>query len=264
MGRRADAGRGGRRDGILVHTLPQGSLRHAEPWPIKVSGRDLAARVVAHLDRALARGTGVEPLGKRWNIFQGVQTGADAYSARVQRRMTRQDRDALASAGREPGEAILELPPGREAGVPWRDVPHLLARSVEPRAILYGALDEAASTHLVWIGRDEEVPPAVQDALEPWRRVLATRADFVANPQRRWFETHRTRDKAELRAPKVIALHRTDRGPLRARRARRVAAVDQDHPLHRTRRRPLRRLPLRPAQLGAARSLVRRARQDPP
>lgn len=56
-------------------------------------------------------------------------------------------------------------------------------------------LDPDDYTSLVWIGRDDHVPQPVVAALERWRGVLATRADFEANPQRRWFETHRTRDK---------------------------------------------------------------------
>ena len=64
----------------------------------------------------------------------------------------------------------------------------------------------------MWLGRRDNPPVEVIEALEPWREVLRTRAGFIANPERRWWETHRTRDKEKLRQPKVIALYRTDRG----------------------------------------------------
>ena len=253
------AGRAGRRRGIHVHRMRQADLDPTVPWPIKHGVRDVAARAVAHLERALADGNApVEPLGRRWNIFQGVQSGADAYTARIQRRLSADVKRRLEVEGAETGEPILELPPGWEERAPWRDHPELLARSPESRAILYGAIDAEDYTSIVWIGRDDRVPETVVAALERWRAVLATRADFEANPQRRWFETHRTRDKDELRAPKVIALYRTDRGRF---------AFDeegewqpQDHAVHRPRGRPLRRLPLRPAEFGAARPVVRDAR----
>ena len=66
--------------------------------------------------------------------------------------------------------------------------------------------------YLVWIGRDDVVPASIERALEPWKPVLASRAEFVRNPKRRWFETAWPRDKEQMRAPKVIALYRTDRG----------------------------------------------------
>ncbi|MGI8845941.1 MAG: HsdM family class I SAM-dependent methyltransferase, partial [Thermoleophilaceae bacterium] len=206
MGERMD-GRAGRRRGVNVHRLRQHDLDHELPWPIKHSARDVASQVVAHLDRAET-----EPLGTRWHVFQGIQTGADAYSARIQKRLSADAQRRLAAEGATTGDPILELPPGRELKAPWKDCPDLLARSVEPHAILYGALDEANYTSLVWIGRDEVVPEPVAAALEPWRPVLATRAELVRNPKRRWFETAWPRDKVELTGPKVIALYRTDRG----------------------------------------------------
>jgi hypothetical protein len=94
-----------------------------------------------------------------------------------------------------------------------------LARSIEPKAILYGALDEDDYTSLVWLGRGDVAPSAIVKQLDRWRPVLANRADFLDNPDRHWWETHRTRDKQLLRGPKVIALYRTDRGRF---------AVDED------------------------------------
>lgn len=62
----------------------------------------------------------------------------------------------------------------------------------------------------MWLRRD--APSPVIAALEPWRRLLATRADLVANPAKKWWEAHRFRDERDMHAPKVIALYRTDRG----------------------------------------------------
>jgi hypothetical protein len=207
-------GRVGRSKGILVHGVAQADLRSTRPWPIKHAPRDVAPQVAKQLQRALEDpAIPVEPLRARWHVFQGVQTGADAYSKRIQKqRLSAAARSELDARGARLGDPILELPAGSELQAPWKDHPGALARSIEPRAILYGALDESDYTHLVWLGRDDAEIPAITRALEPYRPLLATRADFVANPERRWWETHRTRDKAELRKPKVIALYRTDRG----------------------------------------------------
>jgi hypothetical protein len=208
------SGPAGRRDGILVHSVRQSTLKEDEPWPMKFNARDLATRVVRHLD-ALVRSESAEPLSRRWNIFQGVQTGADAFSNRVQKQARKVDPagvEQLLASGARTGYPIMELPRVRATEPPWSHYPELLAHSVEARAILYGAVDASDDTYLIWIGRGDIVPPSIERALEPWKPVLASRADFVANPKRRWFETHRTRDKDQMRAPKVIALYRTDRG----------------------------------------------------
>ena len=207
------AGRAGRRRGIHVHRMRQSELDPALPWPIKHGAKDVAARVASHLDRAVASDeVAVEPLGGRWSIFQGVQSGADAYTARVQRRLSTEVKRRLELDGAKTGEPILELPPGRETEAPWAEQPELLARTPESRAIMYGAIDDRDYTSIVWIGRDDVVSERWVTALERWRPVLATRAEFARNARRRWFETAWPRDKHELRAPKVIALYRTDRG----------------------------------------------------
>lgn len=212
MGRRADAA-AGRRDGLLVHDVPQATLRSSRPWPVKHTSRDVASRVVAHLQRRLdAPRVPVERLERRWDVVRGIETAADAYTARIQKRLADQVKAQLHLQGRRTGEPILELPPALAAQAPWRDHPELLARSPEPRALLYGAIDDEDRTELVWIGRDDPVPPDVVEALEPWREVLRSRAEFVRNPQRRWYETAWPRDRTTLRKPKVIALYRTDRG----------------------------------------------------
>ena len=62
-------------------------------------------------------------------------------------------------------------------------------------------------------GDGRRLPPSVLDALEPWREVLRTRAEFVRNPRRKWWETAWPRDaRRRSRGPKVISLYRTDRG----------------------------------------------------
>jgi hypothetical protein len=215
MAKRAD-GRQGRKGGIHVHDVPQRELEADRPWPVKHGAKDVGPRVVAHLQRLIGDpAVAVEEMGSRWSIPQGVQTGADAYTLRIQRRLRSSFPAALQqleAAGAELGEPILELPPGKELEAPWKDHSEVLARSIEPHAILYGALDEGNYTSLVWLGRDDEAPTEVVKALEEWRPVLANRADFLANPERRWWEAHRTRDKDLLCKPKVIALYRTDRG----------------------------------------------------
>lgn len=212
MMRRA-AGRAGRKNGIHVHRVLQRDLVADWPWPIKHGAQDAAARAVAHLQAALESDSApVEPLTKHWDIFQGIQTGADSYGGRVQRRLSTEVKRRLAEDGARTGDPILELPPGTEHYPPWAGVPQLLARSPESRALLYGAIDDADYASLVWIGRDEDAPADVVGALEPWRPVLATRAELARNPKRRWFETAWARDKAQMRLPKVIALYRTDRG----------------------------------------------------
>ena len=212
MARRAD-GRAGRAKGILVHDVSQRDLRSARPWPIKHRPQDVASRVVAHLQTALAsEHSPVEPLADRWVVASGIETGADAYTAKLQRRLDDDTRSRAASKGLRTGDPILQLPPGRERTAPWSYHPEALARAPEARAILYGAIDDDDYTSLVWLGRDAEPAPAILDALEPWRDVLSTRAEFARNPRRRWWETAWPRDRLALRGPKVIALHRTDHG----------------------------------------------------
>jgi hypothetical protein len=212
MGRRAQR-EVGRDKGLLVHDVPQVALQSTRPWPVKHTSRDVASRVVAHLQKRLdAARSPVEPLERRWHVFQGIQSGADAYTARVQKRLSDQIKAQLAAAGRRTGDPILELPPSVSAAPPWSRHRELLARNPEPRALLYGAIDEDDRTDIVWIRREDEVPAELIEALEPWRDVLRTRAEFVRNTKRRWFETAWPRDREEMLAPKVIALYRTDRG----------------------------------------------------
>lgn len=211
MGRRA-AARGGRRGGIHVHSVSQTDLRPEHPWPVKFGARDVATRVVAHLAQALGRDTNVVPLQDDWIVYQGIKTSADAYTPRLQRRLTAAQRAALEARGASTGDPIMELPAGWEDTEPWRSHRHLLARSPEPTAILYAALDDADYTNLVWIGRSDDPPREVIEKLEMWRPVLTTRYDMVGLPPERWFETARPRDRSLLAGPKVIALYRTDRG----------------------------------------------------
>jgi hypothetical protein len=147
---------------------------------------------------------------KSWKVFQGIQTGADAYTKRIEKRLTASDRAALAAAGARYGQPILELPPGAEVSEPWRSHPQLIVRSPEPRAILYGALDDADYTNLV-ILRIEPPEPVVAK-LEKWRPLLATRAEIKRNPRRKWWEAAWPRNAGDMASPKVIALYRTDRG----------------------------------------------------
>ncbi|MGK2939476.1 MAG: Eco57I restriction-modification methylase domain-containing protein [Solirubrobacteraceae bacterium] len=212
MARRA-SGKPGRASGILVHDIPQANLRSTRPWPIKHAGRDTAARVVAHLQKRLdAPRSRVERLGERWHCTRGIETGADAYTARIQKRLPQQLKSDLTGRGLRTGDPILELPPGTAALPPWRDHPDALAHSPEPHALLYGAVDDANFVELVYLRTGDDPAPEVIDALEQWREVLRTRAEFVRNPQRAWWETAWPRDRDAMSGPKVIALYRTDRG----------------------------------------------------
>ena len=112
MARRA-SGRAGRRSGIHVHDVPQAALRPEYPWPVKFGARDVATRVVAHLQELLDAER-AEPLERSWKVFQGIQTGADAFTRRIDKRLSPGNRAALREAGAEFGDPILELPPGME------------------------------------------------------------------------------------------------------------------------------------------------------
>lgn len=209
------AGRQGRKGGIHVHDVLQSELAADRPWPVKHGAKDVGSQVVAHLQGLLGKPVAVEEMGSRWSIPQGVQTGADAYTPRIQRRLRDSFPEALRqleAVGAELGEPILELPPGRELESPWKEHSEVLARSVEPHAILYGALDEEEYTNLIWLGREDNPPPEVIAALEKWKPVLRNRAEIARNSKRRWWECAWTRDREMLRKPKVIALYRTDRG----------------------------------------------------
>lgn len=203
------AGRAGRRGGIHVHDIAQASLVAARPWPVKFGAKDVATLVVAHLQSRLDEGR-CEPLETSWKVFQGIQTGADAYTRRIDKRLSGTDRAKLAAAGVVIGDAILELPPGAETIKPWSDHPNVLARNPEPTGVLYAAIDESDYTSLVVL-RDAPASD-VRAALERFKPLLATRAEIMRNSRRHWWETAWPRNSADMSSPKVIALYRTDRG----------------------------------------------------
>jgi hypothetical protein len=211
MSRRARNGPG-RERGIHVHDVVQSELRAHQPWPVKYVVGDLAARVVAHLEQQLEGAAQVEPLAASWKTFLGIQTGADTYSPKIRRRLSRVAQRKLEEAGARPGDPVYALPSGSEAVRPWSEHPAALVVSPEPEAVLYGAIDEGDYVNLVWLSRENPPADAVFAALERWRPLLAERAEFKRNARRLWWETHRPRSRADLSAPKVIALHRTDRG----------------------------------------------------
>jgi hypothetical protein len=140
----------------------------------------------------------------------GIETGADEYTPRIHKRLEQSAREALARSGTRVGDPILQLPPCGEATEPWRNHPDLLAKAPEPEAILYGALDEA--DYVSYVRLTGEPPADVLAALDRWRPILATRAEIARNARRRWWETAWPRSDSDLRAPKVIGVHRTDRG----------------------------------------------------
>lgn len=207
MAQRAD-GRAGRRAGIHVHDLDQSTLRADRPWPVKFGAKDVATLAVAHLQQQVDEGK-CESLATSWKVFQGIQTGADAYTKRIDKRLTASDRAKLASAGVQIGDGILELPPGAEREEPWVSE-NVTVKNPEARALLYGAIDDADYTSLVVV---RSTPPeSVLAALERFKPLLATRAEIARNARRRWWEAAWPRDPRDMAAPKVIALYRTDRG----------------------------------------------------
>lgn len=204
--------RGGRRKGLHVHSVAQTKLRPEYPWPVKFGAGDLPGQVVAELVAALENpSVPVEPLSQSWKAVRGIETAADAYTHRIDRRLTPEQRAQLASAGLKLGDPIMELPPDLGARDPWRAASSSLAKSPESRAILWGALDDDDHVLLLRINKAEPPPMNVLSALEPWKPLLASRAGFEGF-NRPWWETHRARDRSDLVKPKVIALYRTDRG----------------------------------------------------
>src|SRR5690606_19658889 len=119
----------GRRDGVLSHDRAQSDFRPEQPWPIKHNREDVGPRVVEHLDRLLKdRSSHVETLDTSWKIFQGIQTGADAYTERIRKRLGEAERAKLDAAGVQVGDPIMELPPGVEDKEPWKSARELLGR----------------------------------------------------------------------------------------------------------------------------------------
>ncbi len=210
---RRAAGRQGRKGGVHVHDLRQSDLRAEVPWPVKHTAKDLPSVVVTHLDRLLEDPrSAVGPLAETWKPFMGIQTCADKYSKKIERSLSADARRRVQATGAQVGEPIYALPPGVEHSEPWRRHPSVLVQSPEPEAILYGGVDEDVYVNLVRLTSTDEPPRAVLDAMERWKPVLESRAEIARNARRRWWETGWPRDTAELRSPKVIALHRTDRG----------------------------------------------------
>jgi hypothetical protein len=210
LARRA-AGRAGRRGGIHVHDVVQASLVAERPWPVKFGAKDVATLVVGRLQGQLDEGR-CEPLERSWKVVRGIETAADAYSNRVLKRLPAVVQEDLARSGVALGEPIMELPPGSERDVPWMSYPEILAKAPEPRGILYGAFDPEDYSLLIRVTASNPPPQPVLTYLERWKAVLASRAGFADFPNRPWWETHRARDASDLRASKVVALYRTDRG----------------------------------------------------
>ncbi|HEY5709065.1 MAG TPA: N-6 DNA methylase [Solirubrobacterales bacterium] len=213
--RRRVGGRQGRKSGIHVHDVKQSELRGDRPWPVKHGAKDVPTRVVSHLQGMVDDRASVEPLDARASVVRGIETGADAFTPRIEKRLRESSPGALKRLQGEEvelGDPILELPAGFERKAPWSDHPDVLAKSIEPGAILYGALDEGDYTSLVWLDRSDQPPAAVTSALERWKPVLANRAEIARNESRHWWECAWPRDKQSLREPKLIALYRTDRG----------------------------------------------------
>lgn len=208
---RRGSARSGRRGGVHAHCVRQSTLHPATPWAVKFGERDVATRIVAHLDSALGSvEIPVEPLATSWKVFQGIQTGADAYTKRIQRRLTATQRAQLAATGAELGDPVLELSPAAARTSPWQQHPELLVRAPESRGLLYAAIDDEDFAYLLMIR--QRPPEPVLKQLERWKPLLESRAEIARNSRRHWWETAWPRDAKDMAAPKVIALYRTDRG----------------------------------------------------
>jgi hypothetical protein len=207
------AGRAGRARGIHVHSVPQADLRPEHPWPVKQRSSDLPARVVKCLDAALTDETApVVPLDANWKPFIGIQTCADAFTPKLQRNLPPDVRAEMGRRGAALGEPIYALPPGWEIQEPWASHPGTLVRSPEPEGVLYGLVDPSEYINLVRLTRTGPPSEVILDAVSRWKPVLESRAEIRRNPRRKWWETGWPRDDRDIAAPKVIALHRTDRG----------------------------------------------------
>jgi N-6 DNA Methylase/Eco57I restriction-modification methylase len=203
-------GRAARRGGIHAHSVPQVDLRPEYPWAVKFGIRDVQTRVVAALSTRLTEpGSSVVPLSDDWRVFQGIQTGADAYTSRISKRLGAAERAELHRREVSIGDPILEIPANESRNPPWRDHPAVLAKSPEPTGVLYAAIDDDY-TYLIVV-RDAP-PKAVLDHLERYKPILATRAEIARNERRKWWEAAWPRSPRDMSAPKVIALYRTDRG----------------------------------------------------
>lgn len=212
MNRRA-AGRQGRKDGIHVHDMPQAELG-SRPWPIKHSKKDLAQRVVDSLETQVEHGNLLK-LADKWVVIAGIETGADAFTPRIRQRLERQFPSVLRRINKDglvAGEPILQLPPGVEQEEPWSGNEEILARSPEAAAIVYGLIDDDNYTHLVWLESSDQPSKAVLNAMERWKPLLEVRAGNIEAPDKPWWASHRPRNKEQLRRPKVIGVHRTNRG----------------------------------------------------
>ncbi len=207
------ARRGGRRGGIHAHSVAQSGLRADVPWPVKHTALDLPSQIVARLEAQLADpASSVEPLERSWRPFMGVQTCADSFSRKIERALPTGVRAEMARRGVRIGEPVYALPPGAELKEPWASNPSAIRQSPEPEGVLYGAIDEQDFVNLVYLTKDNPPPAAVEKAVERWRPVLESRAEIARNSRRKWWETVWPRDPIDLDSPKVIALHRTDRG----------------------------------------------------
>ncbi len=117
MARRV-TGPAGRRAGLHVHRLSQAELRSEYPWPVKFGEADVPGKVVAHLQSLFDRGL-AQPLSETWKAIRGIETAADAYTRRIQRRLTAEQRNQLAQNDLKIGDPIMELPAGVELRSPW-------------------------------------------------------------------------------------------------------------------------------------------------
>ncbi|MEJ7715848.1 MAG: Eco57I restriction-modification methylase domain-containing protein [Thermoleophilaceae bacterium] len=240
------AGADGRADGGPRPVAGAGStctgVRQRDSGPRRSRGRSSTARATSRRRWSLTS-TGladeavpVEPLAQRGTSSRASQTGADAYTARDPEAPRRPTSKRAARRGRSGAPAIRSWS-FRPAASDERAVERSPgAAGPQPRAArdpLRRASTRRDYTSLVWIGRDDAVPAVGRRG----PRAVATRARDARGVRAQPAGGAGSRPPGRATRPSCRAPegHRPlpDRPrPLRGRRDRRLAALDQDHALH--------------------------------
>ncbi|TEU18194.1 MAG: hypothetical protein E3J21_06555 [Anaerolineales bacterium] len=135
-------------------------------------------------------------------VIKGVETGANSVTRRNVEHLTdksllgagifvltQKELDAL---GLSPDEAIRLKP---------------LVRAED---LGYGLVDKADELHLLYIDDSTDLRkyPQIATRLRKFRPILENRAEFVRNPNRKWYALAWSRDEALLQGPKLIVSYR--------------------------------------------------------
>ena len=187
-------------------------IRSAESWAGRLADAEVDVEFLVDQLRRLAASLAQEAGTRVEELVRFLQTDPERERRLLDElRQLALDIEPGIDVSLLPGDAILELPREAADAEPWASHPEVLVRSPESRGLLYGAIDDDY-TFLVVVRPPAEPPRPVLDRLERFRPLLATRAEIARNPRRRWWEAAWPRSAADMAAPKVIALYRTDRG----------------------------------------------------